>query len=147
MVITIESIPENSTLNYYKNEKQWLTSSKSKDIICEPLNDMIFLKKIHLPGRPHILVLVFSSHSLWLSFRSYTSMTTWMEKLSHITSKYVHGYIYSTCNCFETKTDKYCSYEYYPYMVSSYPIIYRSHFDVMYAGYGLSVVFQETSLF
>ena len=94
MVITIESIPENSTLNYYKNEKQWLTSSKSKDIICEPLNDMIFLKKIHLPGRPHILVLVFSSHSLWLSFRSYTSMTTWMEKLSHITSKYVHGYIY-----------------------------------------------------
>jgi len=47
----------------------------------------MILKKFNLPGKPHILAVVFSSYSLWLSFKSHTNLTTWMEKLSHITSK------------------------------------------------------------
>ncbi|XP_065898219.1 uncharacterized protein [Dysidea avara] len=84
LVFKSESIPENSTLKYYKTEEQWMTSPEDKNVICEPLNDMIILRRIHLSGKPHILAVVFSSHSLWLSFKSHTSLTMWMEKLSHI---------------------------------------------------------------
>jgi len=76
-------------MKYSKTEEQWLASPNGKNIKSEPLNDMIMLRKIHLPGKPHILALVFSTHSLWLSFRSHSSLTMWMEELSHITSKYI----------------------------------------------------------
>ena len=93
VVIKIESIQENTTMKYSKTEEQWLGSPNEKNVGCEPLNDMIMLKKIHLPGMPHILALVFPTHSLWLSFRSHTNLSKWMEKLSHITSKYIWHHI------------------------------------------------------
>ena len=74
-------------MKYSKTEEQWLASPNGKKVGCEPLNDMIMLKKISLLGKPHILALVFSTHSLWLSFKAHTSLITWMEKLSLITSK------------------------------------------------------------
>ena len=82
-------------MKYCKTEEQWLRSPNGKNVICEPLNDIMILRKICLPGKPHILAVVFASHSLWLSFKSYTSLETWMEKLSHATSK---------SNCYLVKT-------------------------------------------
>ena len=67
----------NFTLEYYKDEDQWRTTSKTtkKIIVCELLKDIISVDHMRSSYKCHVLSIMFNNnYSILIAFKSQTTM-------------------------------------------------------------------------
>ena len=79
------------TLEYYKDEDQWLTPSKTteKITICELLKDIISVEHMRSSYKSHIMSIMFDNYSILIGFKSRTTMESWITKLNNIKGTYI----------------------------------------------------------
>ena len=82
----------NCTLEYYKDEDQWLTPSKStkKITICELLKDVKSIKCTSSSYKCHIMSIVYDNYSILIGFKSRTIMQSWITNLDDMRGAYIH---------------------------------------------------------
>lgn len=76
----------NFTIEYYKDEDQWLSPSKStkKITISEPLRNIVNIKHMHSSYKCHVMGIIFDNFSILISFKPRTTMESWISKLNNI---------------------------------------------------------------
>jgi len=77
---------ESCTVDFYKDEDDWLMPSKStnKISICEPLKNIVCTEHRRSNYKCHVMSIIFESFSLLLSFKAQTTMSSWIKKLNNI---------------------------------------------------------------
>ena len=85
MVITTKELLK-CKLEYYKDEDNWLTPSKSteKITICELLKDIVTVEHIHSSYKFHVMTIMFKNFDILIGFKSQTTMESWITKLNNI---------------------------------------------------------------
>ena len=88
MVISTKELL-NFTLEYYKDEDQWRTSSKTtkKTTMCELLKDIISVEHMRSSYKSHVMSIMFDNLSILISFKSRTTMESWITQLNNIKGK------------------------------------------------------------
>ena len=83
------------TLEYYKDEDQWLKPSKStkKITVCDLLHDVMSIMYIRSSYKSHIMSIMFDNYSILIDFKSQTTMKSWITKLNTIKGTYIASYI------------------------------------------------------
>ena len=77
----------NFTLEYYKDEGQWRTPSKTtkKIIVCELLKDIISVDHMRSSYKSHVMSIMFNNnYSILIAFKSRTTMESWITQLNNI---------------------------------------------------------------
>ena len=74
------------TVEYYKDENEWLAPSKSteKITISVLLQDILSVKHIRSTYKCHIMCLMFDNYSITIGFKSQTTMESWITKLNTV---------------------------------------------------------------
>ena len=85
MVISTKELSK-CTLEYYKDEDEWLTASKStkKITISVLLQDILSVKHIRSTYKCHVMYLMFDKYSIIIGFKSRTTMESWITKLNAV---------------------------------------------------------------
>ena len=84
MVISTKELL-NFTVDYYKDEDQWLTSSKSiKNVTTCELRDIVTVKHMSSCYKCHVMSITFDNYAVLIGFKSRTTMETWVTKLNYI---------------------------------------------------------------
>ena len=88
MVISTKELL-NFTLEYYKDEDQWRTSSKAtkKTTMCELLKAIISVEHMCSSYKSHVMSIMFDNLSILISFKSRTTMESWITQLNNIKGK------------------------------------------------------------
>ena len=77
----------NFTLEYYKDEDQWRTPSKTtkKITVCELLKDIISVDHMRSSYKCHVMSIMFNNnYSILIAFKSQTTMESWITQLNNI---------------------------------------------------------------
>ena len=85
MVISTKELL-NCTLEYHKDEDQWLTPSNytKKITISVLLQDIMSVKHIRSTYKCHIMSIEFDDYSIMIGLKSRTTMQSWITKLNNI---------------------------------------------------------------
>ena len=80
------------TLEYYKDEDEWLSPSKSANVITisELLKDIVTVEHMHSSYKSHVMSIIFEHYSILIDFKSKTAMKSWITKINNIRGTYVH---------------------------------------------------------
>ena len=84
----------NCTLEYYKDEDQWLAPSNStkKITISVLLQDIMSVKHIRSTYKCHIMSIAFDDYSIMIGLKSQTTMQSWITKLNNIRGSHLCMY-------------------------------------------------------
>ena len=76
----------NFTLEYYKDEDQWRTPSKTtKEItVCELLKDIISVDHMRSSYKCHVMSIMLDYYSILIAFKSRATMESWITQLNNI---------------------------------------------------------------
>ena len=91
MVLTTKALLD-CTLEYYKDEDEWRTPSKSTKTIAisELLRSIVTVEHIRSSYKSHVMCIIFDHYSILIDFKSRATMESWVTKINNIRGTYMH---------------------------------------------------------
>ena len=85
LVLTTKALLD-CTLEYYKDEDEWRTPSKSTKAITisELLKGIVTVEHMQSSYKSHVMCIIFDHYSVLIDFKSRATMESWIAKINNI---------------------------------------------------------------